>query len=182
MPGTPNTATRYGVIIADPPWKFSDKLGGAEGIGKSVRGAEAMYGCLSIREISRIPVEEWAAKDSLLVLWSVGCELAGAAKVMADWGFVQKGFIVWVKTLANGGGLATGLGRQFRGASEIALWGTRGRPKPVRKPAIPNVFHCPRLEHSRKPETVAECLERMYPDALCLELFARRWRESSPRR
>ena len=52
---TPQPAN-YGVILADPPWRF--KTYSARGKGRS---AEAHYDCLSIGQIEATPVRQWVA-------------------------------------------------------------------------------------------------------------------------
>jgi N6-adenosine-specific RNA methylase IME4 len=54
---TPPHAGSYGVIYADPPWKFkpySDK-------GKG-RSAEAHFDCMELDEIKALPVRSWALR------------------------------------------------------------------------------------------------------------------------
>jgi N6-adenosine-specific RNA methylase IME4 len=72
--------------------------------------------------------------------------------------------------------LAFNMGHTFRAATEHALIGTRGSVKKlIRDHSQRNVSLDPQLEHSAKPETLQDRLERMV-DAPRLELFARRSR------
>lgn len=52
---------QYGIIYADPPWRYDRKHG--SGV------AENHYPTMSIEEICALPVSELAAKDSTLFLW-----------------------------------------------------------------------------------------------------------------
>jgi N6-adenosine-specific RNA methylase IME4 len=72
-------------------------------------------------------------------------------------------------------GLGEDEGAVFRSACEIALIGTNGSPK-VTSRSERNVLLSPALAHSRKPEGLQDALERMFPNANKLELFARRVR------
>jgi N6-adenosine-specific RNA methylase IME4 len=71
---------------------------------------------------------------------------------------------------------AFGMGYHFRGCTEHALVGTRGKPKPVSR-SQRNAHLSPAMPHSVKPEEFQDRLEAMYPTARKLEMFARRKRE-----
>ena len=73
---------RYGVIYADPPWTFSTYS--RKGKGSS---AEAYYDCMSLEEIKAVRVQEWAARDSVLFLWTTDPLLEQALGVIRAWGF-----------------------------------------------------------------------------------------------
>jgi N6-adenosine-specific RNA methylase IME4 len=161
---------KFRVVVADPPWAFSDKLK----MSDVKRGAEANYRTLTIADICKLPVADWVEKDSILALWTPSSLLTDGMRVMESWGFKQKQIYTWVKETKRGG-IAFGMGRQFRGATEHALIGTRGSPKPASK-SERNVDLWVGLPHSKKPERLQERLEKMYPDGPYLELFARRSR------
>lgn len=161
---------KYGIVVADPPWAFSDKLT----MSDVKRGAEANYSTLTMADIRNLPVQDLCAPDALLALWVPSSLLEDGLGVMKAWGFVQKQIYTWVKTTKSGG-LAFGMGRQFRGTSEHALIGTCGRPKPASK-SERNVELSLNMGHSIKPASLQERLEAMYPDASKLEMFARRER------
>jgi N6-adenosine-specific RNA methylase IME4 len=161
----------YRVVVADPPWAFSDKLK----MSDVKRGAEANYRTLTVDDVCALPVKDWVLEDSLLALWVPSSLLSDGMRVMASWGFAQKQIYTWVKQ-AKSGGIAFGMGRQFRGATEHALIGTRGRPKPTSR-SERNVELSLGLPHSKKPEELQNRLQKMYPDGPYLELFARRARD-----
>lgn len=55
---------KFRVIVADPPWSFSDKLT----MSDVARGADANYeGVLPLKDIMTLPVESWA-EDAALCL------------------------------------------------------------------------------------------------------------------
>ncbi len=159
---------KFKVVVADPPWAFSDKLK----MSAVKRGAAANYRTLTVDDVAALPVAEWVQKDSILALWVPSSLLADGLRVLEGWGFVQKQVYTWVKETRRGG-IAFGMGRQFRGATEHALVGTRGSPKPTSK-SERNVDLWPALPHSKKPERLQDRLEKMYPEGPYLELFARR--------
>lgn len=161
--------THYRVIVADPPWKFGDRLT----MSKTKRGAASQYETLSTIGIAALPVERIASAESVLALWCPSSMLTDGLHVMAAWGFKQKGIFTWVKTSASG--LAFGMGHTFRAATEHALIGTRGSPK-IRNRSQRSVALDLALPHSAKPETLQDRLELMV-DGPWLELFARRDRQ-----
>jgi N6-adenosine-specific RNA methylase IME4 len=162
------------VIVADPPWQFSDKLT----MSDVKRGAEANYrGVLDLTAICELPVKRVAADNALLALWCPSSMIADGLEVMRAWGFEQKQIYTWLK-----GGpekLAFGMGRYFRGCTEHALIGVRGKmASNVSSKSERNAELSPALPHSKKPETLQDRLERMFPQPhySYLELFARRAR------
>jgi len=56
----------YGLIYADPPWRFATW---DHAVTVSARGRREHYKTLSIEEIAAYPVGSIAADDCLLVLW-----------------------------------------------------------------------------------------------------------------
>lgn len=178
-----NTASMipFRVVVADPPWRFGDKLG----MSTVKRGAEANYHTLATEEIAAIPVASWCADGAVLALWTPSALLVHGLVVMEAWGFEHKQIYTWVKTTKAGDGLAMGMGRHFRGCTEHALIGTRGRPKPqdrsrrnvaiADEAPIQDADFSPSLKHSVKPVDLQDALTAMYGGPR-LELFARRAR------
>lgn len=164
------------VLMADPPWKFKDKLPGKG------RGAVKHYRCLTINEIMRFPLPD-LADDCLLMLWRCSSIQAGALKVMEAWGFREHSEIAWIKLARRARPLAQGeaqrlhfgMGRIVRGAHEVCLLGVRGRPQ-IDDHSIRDVLFAPVQEHSRKPEQIYRIAERLVPGGPYVELFGRRGR------
>lgn len=170
----PPRAGDYRLIYADPPWTFATYSRKGKG-----RSAEAYYDCMSLAEIGRLPVAEWAAKDCVLLLWATDPLLPMAFEVIRAWGFTYKtvGFY-WAKlnksaepTLYRDTSFFTGLGFWTRANPELCLLATRGHPK-RRRADVRKLIVSPRREHSRKPDEAYARIE-----ALCegpyLEMFAR---------
>ena len=163
---------KFDVVIADPPWRFDDKLA----MSSVARGAEANYGTMAVAEITRLAVP--TADDSFLALWVPSSLLEDGLTVMRAWGFTLKGTFVWVKTTKDGDGLAFGMGHTFRQCHEVALLGTKGRiVSTIENKSQRSVLWHPSTNHSVKPDGLHESLEKMWPDANRLELFARRKRD-----
>lgn len=170
----------FDVILADPAWdyrNFSDAMHGA---------AAGVYDVMTTDDICALPVRSWAAPKSVLFLWGTWPKLPDSLRVMEAWGFEYTSAFPWIKTLPAQGRIFRGIGFWTQATSEFLLIGKRGEPKrkggrPVMGLALDGdngerVLYAPRSEHSRKPETVHEWIERIFPDARRLELFARRTR------
>ncbi len=165
----------YGVICADPPWKYTTWSAKGEG-----RSASQHYDVMRIEDIKALPVGDLGAKDSVLLLWAINPMLPQALEVMDAWGYTFKtiGFC-WTKTTKrSGAGLPKyhfGMGHWARANVEICLLGSRGKPK-RREKGVPQLIVSNVREHSHKPDEFYPRVER-----LCfgpyLDLFSR---ESRP--
>ena len=160
---------KFKVIVADPPWAFNDKLT----MSDVARGAAANYSTLDLDAIVALSARELAAEDAFLAIWCPSSMLVDGLRVMEAWGFSQKGVYTWVKTAGGASGLAFGMGRYFRGCTEHALFGVRGKAT-VGNKSQRNCELAPALPHSQKPPGLQDALEKMYPGGPWLELFARR--------
>jgi N6-adenosine-specific RNA methylase IME4 len=158
--------TPFRVLVADPPWKFGDKLP-----GKS-RGAAKNYDVMTTREICQLALPP-LADDAYLLLWRVSSMVEEAYEVVRMWGFVPKSEIVWEKVTAHGKPWF-GMGRHVRAAHETAILAVRGRPRPVSR-SVRSRFAAVVGAHSGKPEVFYELVEKLAQGPYC-ELFARRQR------
>lgn len=86
---------RFTVVVADPPWSFSDKLQHSD----VPRGAAANYNTMTISEIKQIPVQEVIDPEgAILALWVPSSLLQEGLDVMKSWGFHHKQTYIWVKS------------------------------------------------------------------------------------
>jgi N6-adenosine-specific RNA methylase IME4 len=147
----------FDLIYADPPWQ----LGSPDG----QNAPENHYPTMTLEEIKTLPVP--TADDAVLFLWAVASKLPEALQVMKAWDFEYKTCFVWVKDWI-------GLGTWVRHRHELLLLGRRGNyPPPEPEDRPDSVIEAPRGRHSEKPTCVCELIERAYPLASKLELFAR---------
>jgi len=160
----------YGVIYADPPWKFQTRS--VKGKGRS---AEAHYDCMSISDLANRPVHECSARDSVLLVWVTDPMLAAGLALGSAWGFVYKtvGFY-WAKTSADGAAWPIGAGYWTRANPEQCLLFTCGHPKRINAD-VRKLIVSPRREHSHKPDEVYDRIERLCGGPY-VELFARNLR------
>ena len=152
---------RYGVLYADPPWRF-EPYSRETGLN---RAADNHYPTMTLDEIKRLQVP--AAKDCVLFLWATAPMLCEALEVLRAWGFAYKSHCIWAKP-------RKGTGFWFRNAHELLLVGTRGNvaaPAPGHQPL--SVIEAAATRHSKKPEAFAEMIERLFPRTNKLEMFAR---------
>lgn len=196
------TASPYfKVIVADPPWIYGDKLPKVRG-AQSHYGGMTVPDVAALRVAALAD-----RSGCVCVLWipdAIDLDAAGmnGATILRAWGFTPKQRWVWVKTkqvtpvlrswstasrvswLFGRRGkslskhLAFGMGRLSRTCHEIAIVGVRGNVYgSLVSKSERTVFLSPRRGHSEKPEDVQDALDRMFPDARKLELFARRQRD-----
>ncbi len=147
----------YGVIYADPPWRYDNGTPGRE--------IERHYPTMSDEEICALQIP--AAKNAILYLWATAPRLESGLLVMQAWGFRYKTQAVWDK-------VKVGMGFWFRGQHEILMVGTRGDVSPPPQALrISSVIRNPRGQHSSKPDYVRDKIAEWYPDAKRLEMFSR---------
>ena len=147
----------FELIYADPPWRLGNP--------NSAFAPENHYPTMPLEEIKAFKVP--AADDSVLFLWAVNSKLPEALEVMAAWRFEFKDSFVWVKDWI-------GQGVWARHRHELLLVGRKGSfspPEPEDRPD--SVIEAPRGAHSAKPALTYELIERAYPLASKLALFAR---------
>lgn len=190
-------AGKFGVILADPPWRFATFS--AKGRGRCPDGPlsakaarnlqrqnkpERHYATMSLQDIAALPVADYAAKDCVLLMWAVDPMIPEALRLGEAWGFKFKtiGF-VWAKerrvTSKRGAAFdepdhkrfPMGTGYWTRANPELCLLFTRGKPKRV-SAAVRKLLVAPRREHSRKPDEQYERIEALVGGPY-LELFAR---------
>ena len=159
---------KFDLILIDPPWRYQVDL-----VPKS-RKTENHYQTMTVDEIASLPILNVATTPSVIFLWATNSLLPEAIKVMEKWGFRFVTKIEWVKK--RDGRLQKGMGYNVMGSSESLLIGKHGNyPVPDFRP--PSVVEAPRTRHSEKPELSYLTIERMYPRARKLEIFARKPRK-----
>lgn len=169
----------FDVILADPPWDY----GG--GWSKPSQGGMT-YPTMTEDELCSMKVASIAADSSVLLLWGTWPKLKTAIRVLEAWGFEYKtGAFVWLKTYDDGRPVC-GLGRYTKTSTEYVLLGTRGKELVpgskvksfsglmVADLTINQFLPAIRRKHSQKPDEVYDKVNKLYPRAKRLELFARK--------
>lgn len=166
---------KYDVVLCDPPWSYTgqqDKWG----------AAAKFYPTMTDDELLSFPISDWLSDKGVLFMWATSPRLDFAIDCIRSWGLTYRGMSFnWVKTKQDG----TPIGAQgvrpsiVKPTSEFVLASSKvknGRPMKLHSESIRQVVLAPKQEHSRKPDVIHESIERMYPDASKIELFARRSR------
>jgi N6-adenosine-specific RNA methylase IME4 len=176
---------RFGVIYADPPWRFETYS--PRGTGRS---AVSHFDVLSIDALMTLPMAGLAAEDCALLLWVTRWLPSRAIAGLLDaWHFEEKSTaFTWVKNGRHDGNDRVGeeaidadgcwpIGGGFgtRANPERCLLATRGKPKRL-DAGVPELIIAPRREYARKPEEAYGRIERLFAGPY-LELFGRCSRE-----
>lgn len=160
---------RFGTILADPPWRFSNRTGKMAPEHKRLMRYETM----TVEEIMAMPISQIAKEQSHLYLWVPNTLLQWGLDVMKAWGFTYKTNLIWYKIRKDGGPDGRGVGFYFRNVTEMILFGVHGSLRtlhPGRSQV--NIISTRKREHSRKPDEQYELIEKCSPGPY-LELFAR---------
>lgn len=156
---------RYGVILADPEWKF--ETWSEKGMD---RAAANHYPTSALEVLKARPVQGIAAADCVLFLWVTAPFLHHGLDVLAAWSFEYKSHFVWLKDHAIHG-------YWNRSAHELLLVGTRGKiPCPAEGTQACSVLDGKRGKHSQKPDCFYELIEFHFPHLAKIELNARKRR------
>jgi N6-adenosine-specific RNA methylase IME4 len=150
----------YGVIYADPPWRFETHS--ENGMDRS---ADNHYPTMTMFDMLTLNVP--AADDCVMFMWATVPMLPEAMDLMDEWGFIYKSHIVWVKD-------RLGTGYWTRNKHEMLLIGTKGNvPAPAMGMQPPSIIELPVGRHSEKPSFFADMISTLYPTTPKLEMFAR---------
>src|ERR1700691_2866592 len=84
---------RFATILADPPWRFSNRTGKMAPEHRRL----SRYSTMSNEEIMELPVSQLAAPQSHLYLWVPNALIQEGLEVMRRWGFNYKTNIIWFK-------------------------------------------------------------------------------------
>jgi len=168
---------KFGTILVDPPWPYQ-KVKGPKSGGYSVE----QYPSLGMGDLEKLPIGKMA---DYLFLWSTSVFLAEgkASRLVRRWGFCPITCLYWVK------------GRGFQPTNEspfsfkpeygVGYW-FRGCVEPIllaKKQTVPSIrthwlgLICPSAGHSRKPTSIHNVIESVFPGPFC-EVFARKKRTS----
>ncbi|HLK59833.1 MAG TPA: MT-A70 family methyltransferase, partial [Chthonomonadaceae bacterium] len=160
---------RFGTLLADPPWQFSNRTGKMAPEHKRL----SRYATMDLQEIMELPISQLALPKSHLYLWVPNALVLEGMEVMKRWGFTYKTNLVWYKIRKDGGPDGRGVGFYFRNVTELVLFGVRGNLRtaaPGRRQV--NIITSRKREHSRKPDELYPIIEQCSPGPY-LELFAR---------
>lgn len=140
--------------------------------------AAAHYDGMKPEDIASIPVQRWASKDCVLLMWVTWPFMDHGIDILRAWGFKYVTGVPWVKTTPSSGLIRTGVGIWWQGCSEAMLVGVRGKSGRVKGKAVRALlcgsevqFYSPNAKHSEKPEEL-RCWANRALQGPRLELFA----------
>lgn len=170
-----NTKNQYDLIVADPPWKQAK--GGKKSVRPISSGTELDYPVCSLEEIKEHLAQATSltsGENSILFLWTIDKYLFEAQKIAEELGYKLHARMIWDKV--------TGIPAAFtvRYGHEYLLYMYKGKLTPVateERGKIHTVFREQVKRHSQKPEISFEIINRLYPSARKLELYARTERD-----
>lgn len=170
-----NTQNQYDLIVADPPWKQAK--GGKKSVRPISSGTELDYPVCSLEEIKEHLSQATSlasGENSILFLWTIDKYLFEAQKIAEELGYKLHARMIWDKV--------TGIPAAFtvRYGHEYLLYMYKGKLTPVateERGKIHTVFREQVKRHSQKPEISFEIINRLYPSARKLELYARTERD-----
>lgn len=165
---------KYDVILMDPPWSYygqQDKMG----------AAAKFYPTMSDDDLKDMDIRSILNPKSVVFMWATSPRLDFAIDLLRHWDLNYRGVaFTWVKTKKDG---LTPIGAQgvrpsvVKPTTEFVIVASpvlKGRPLPVADEGVRHVVLAAKMEHSRKPDEIHRRIERLYPDAAKLEMFARR--------
>lgn len=168
----------WDVVLIDPPWRYPVIAANHPTLAT---GAAREYPLMSDQDIFDLPVGDLFAPQGMLFCWATCPRLDTAIHAIEEWGLYYRAVaFVWVKTRKDGAPIgAQGVRPSVvKPTTELVLAASKGKRKlSVADATIRQVVMAPKREHSRKPDEVQERIERLYPQASRIELFARRRRE-----
>lgn len=162
---------KYGIIYADPPWKYNARVNTNTKFGG---GAMGHYNTMTTYDILKLSVKDISDDNCALCLWTTFPRLQDGLFVMWGWGFEYKTVLFnWVKTNKNNNNPFFGIGYYTKSNSEICLLGIKGKMKPVSN-KVSSIIISPREEHSKKPDEARKRIVQLFGDLPRIELFARK--------
>ncbi len=148
------------ILYIDPPWRDKNLS-----LRTPSRRIENHYPTMCLEDIKNYDIPE--VDNGFLFLWSTAPKLPEAIEVMKAWGFDYRTCMIWDKEII-------GTGFYCRNQHELLLIGRKGKVKcPDPHILVSSVYRERRREHSRKPSYFRNMIDKYYPDAEKIELFAR---------
>jgi len=165
---------KYDIILADPPWK--QKRGGKKSVREKSSGLDLIYPTMSLGAITSYLYNAslLGEENHILFLWVIDKYLEETHQILRILDYKIHARMIWNKV--------TGIPAAFtiRYGHEYLFYCYQGKMLPVAKAErgkIHSVFTEQTTKHSKKPEISFEIIERLFPNAKKLELFARKQRQ-----
>ena len=121
----PLPSKTFGLILADPPWRFKTY----DGLNRKI---ERHYSLTALELLKMLDVESIADRHAVLVLWATQAQLHDALELMPVWGFRFKTAGAWAKQSRSGRAWQFGTGYLLRSAVEF-FFDRHARPSAKRR-------------------------------------------------
>lgn len=161
---------QYRTIVIDPPWPVE---GISASASKKMRYGKRLvmpYKTMSLEEITTFPINDFAAEQCALFMWSTQGFLKAALEIVERWGFKFSKLLTWDKVHG-----ISWLG--FHSNSEFVIFAYRGKyPLAVNARCnIDTVFRASSVNkrHSTKPGKFYQMLLPWFPEPR-IDIFARK--------
>ena len=155
---------QFDVIVMDPPWPIS--------VAATTRGVSLGYDIMEIDQIAAMPID-LVQSNGFLIMWVVASTLADGINMMKKWGYKIVNYGNWIKTSITGQTVPSN-GYFLQHCKETYIVGKKGKVlDDFNIKEFEDAILCPRGRQSHKPEKLYEFVEKMFPDGLFLEIFAR---------
>src|SRR5690606_17507657 len=118
----PKVVGGFSTILADPPWRFSNRTGK---VAPEHRRLDR-YSTMSLEAIKALEVSEAAAKNAHLYLWVPNALLPEGLDVLRACGCRYVSNSSWAKRRRDGGPDGREVGFYCRNVTEILLFGVKG--------------------------------------------------------
>lgn len=154
---------QYQCLVIDPPWPI-------EKIERDERPNQVGldYPTMTLEELAALPVQDLAADDCHLYLWTTHKFLPDALKLAEAWGFRYQCLMTWIKNVGF-----TPFSWMY--STEHVLFCRRGSLA-LDKMGLRLDFHAKVREHSRKPNEFYNLVAQASPGPR-LDMFSREARE-----
>ena len=162
----PLPTKKYSVIYADPPWDYKGQLQHNGFGGRDTGGALRHYHTVKLDDLKGLSIENIAADNAVLFMWSSSPHLDQAIDLGQSWGFDWKTVaFVWDKVRVNPG---------FYTMSQCELCLAFQKGSGLTPEAeIEQLVSKKRGKHSEKPVEVRDKIHEMFPSRDKIELFSR---------
>ena len=158
---------QYRTVVIDPPWDMPTP-NNLPHDHSTKHGSALPYKTMTDTEIRRFAIDDFAASDCDLFVWSPHRKLPAALKISESWGFAYKHLIIWYKKQG-----INSVGVHYD--SELLVRCVRGTSAITRSttPYMHTVQYYQRTRHSEKPAGMYAALKRRTA-APRIDIFARR--------
>lgn len=157
--------TQFDVITMDPPWLIAQA-----GI---TRGVAINYDQLSTDIIGQIPLQK-IQKNGYIFVWVIASQLENGIQLLQNWGYEFLTYLNWVK-ISKYGRYMPSHGYYLQHNKETVLIGHKGKDPENMRPNKFNdlIIQQRSLRQSHKPIEIYELIERVFPNSMYCEIFAR---------